>query len=203
MLEGLPGPAFYRPDNPRKYRRPDGQTSRNVMGLNDEALERLPDATRPLWSGIAMAMSSTEIKDKVFDLLSADLCRRFRTDAAGLRLVPAYPRPGLVRDLGGYRIEPHPDTQSKIVTMQFYLARDSSQIDLGTALYRLRLWKWRNLVSPSGVLEKFKQFEFRPNSGYGFAVGRTSWHGRDEVPEASGVRHSLMHLYYRDSDKGW
>ena len=80
--------------------------------------------------------------------------------------------------------------------MQFYLARDLSQIDLGTALYRLRLWKWKNLVSPTSVLEKFKQFDFRPNSGYAFAVGRTSWHGREEVPEASGVRNSLMHLLH-------
>ena len=58
MVERLPGEGFYRPDNPRKYKRQDGLTSRNVMGLNDDVLERLPDATRQLWSGIAMALSS-------------------------------------------------------------------------------------------------------------------------------------------------
>jgi hypothetical protein len=173
------------------------------MPLDPGTLARLTGPTRELWTAIAGALTAAEMKDTVFDLLAGDLCRRFRTDRSSLRQLRAYPRPVLVRDLDGYWIEPHPDTQAKIVTMQFYLARDLSQRHLGTALYRLHLWNWRVLISPRAALRKFKQFDFAPNSGYGFAVGRTSWHGREKIPDAAGVRHSLMHVYYRDPDRGW
>lgn len=108
-----------------------------------------------------------------------------------------------MKDLGGYEIAPHKDTRSKMVTMQFYLPPDSSKSDLGTAVYRVRLLRVQNLLSPRNRFEKVKQFSFQPNSGYAFAVGSKSWHGRETVPMASGERNSLMLIYYAEPNKGW
>ena len=89
--------------------------------------------------------------------------------------------------------------------MHFYLPADDSQIDLGTALYRLRLtlpfgsWQRR--------FEKVKQFDFRPNSGYAFVVNNTltkrSWHGRERLPEGAGVRNTLLNTFYAEQREGY
>jgi hypothetical protein len=87
--------------------------------------------------------------------------------------------------------------------MQFYLPNDMSKADLGTAVYRQRLFRLKNLVSMRNRFETVKQFAFAPNTGYAFAVGPRSWHGRDRVPMTSGERNSLMLIYYTRPDKGW
>jgi hypothetical protein len=205
LLESLPDPACYWPDNPSKYLRADGLNCRSVLGLDDVGLGRMRDDERELWTGVAGALSDAALKRRIFDLLAPDLCRRFRVARSQLDSVEAHPRPALVRDIAGYWIEPHPDSSAKIVTTQFYLATDAEQMDFGTALYRRRLFKLRNLVSPSAMFEKVKQFEFRPNTGYAFAVGRRSWHGREKLPDTGHVRNSIMNMniYYGDPTRRW
>jgi hypothetical protein len=220
MLDALPDTTLYTPDNPRKYskqavdRQPSRtsslvegllhvSSSRYTLPLNATGLARLPADIRTLWTGVAAALRSAELKAGIFERFSKDLCHRFGTDRASLDRVEAHPRPTLVRDLSGYWIAPHPDTRAKIVTVQFYLARDHSQRELGTALYRRRLFNPRNLLSLKNLFQKVRQMEFLPNSAYAFPVGRHSWHGREEIPEASGERNSILLFYYRDASREW
>ena len=204
MLQLLPSASAYVADNPRIHTREDGLVTRNMLSLTaPDVLARLPEEQRTFWSEIARALTAPELRLVVFTKLSKDLSRRFRLPAERLDSVAAFPKPALVKDLGGYEIAPHRDTRSKIVTMQFYLPQDMSKADLGTAVYRQRLFRWKNIVSPRNRFETVKQFSFAPNSGYGFAVGSRSWHGRDPVPMASGERNSLMLVYYAQPDKGW
>jgi hypothetical protein len=203
MLELMPEPSAYGADNPRIHTREDGLVTRNILSLSPPGLVRLPDAQRSFWTEISEALTSPRLRHLVFAKLSQDLSRRFRVPAGQFDSVPAYPKPALVKDLGGYEIAPHRDTRSKIVTMQFYLPQDMSKADLGTAVYRQRLFQLKNLVSLRNRFETVKQFPFAPNSGYGFAVGQRSWHGRGKVPMASGERNSLMLIYYAQPGKGW
>ncbi|MFL6515088.1 MAG: hypothetical protein ACJ8M1_08715 [Chthoniobacterales bacterium] len=202
MLELLPDASAYTADNPRIHTREDGLVTRNILSLT-APLTRLPDEQRTFWSEVGAALTSSKLKDTVFDALSRDLSRRFRIPAEKLASVPAFPKPALVKDLGGYEIAPHRDTRSKIVTMQFYLPEDLSKADLGTAVYRQRFFQFKNLISLRNRFETVKQFSFAPNSGYAFAVGQKSWHGRETVPMASGERNSLMLIYYAQPGKGW
>ncbi len=80
--------------------------------------------------------------------------------------------------------------------MQFYLARDDRQHELGTSLYRRHLFDPRNLWSLEHLFERVQQVPFLPNSGYAFPVGRHSWHGREAVPETLDERHSILHFYF-------
>jgi hypothetical protein len=202
MLELLPDASAYTADNPRIHTREDGLVTRNILSLT-APLAHLPGEQRIFWSEVGAALTSSKLKDTVFGALSRDLSRRFRIPAEKLVSVPAFPKPALVKDLGGYEIAPHRDTRSKIVTMQFYLPEDMSKADLGTAVYRQRLFQLKNLISLRNRFETVKQFSFAPNSGYAFAVGQRSWHGRETVPIASGERNSLMLIYYAQPGKGW
>jgi hypothetical protein len=215
LLAHVPAIEHYTPDNPKKYgaaaaliapaARPPGldapQSCRYLMPLSEERLATLPEPARSIWTGVAAALMDEAVKSRLFDLFAEDLCRRFRTDRAGLAAMPAYPRPSLIRDLSGYWLEPHPDSPAKIVTMQLYLARDDRQRALGTSLYRRHLFDMRNLVSLDHLFERVVQMPFLPNSGYAFPVSRRSWHGREAVPEALGERHSILLFYFRDPSR--
>lgn len=203
LLGILPEAAAYTPDNPRIHTRNDGVVTRSMLSLSPPGLERLAQPERSFWRQIADALTAAALRHAIFAKLSPDLSRRFRVPAAQLASVPAFPKPALVKDLGGYEIAPHRDTRSKIVTVQFYLPEDMSKIDLGTAVYRQRIFRLRNIISPRNRFETVKRFPFAPNSGYAFAVGPKSWHGREKLPIASGERNSLMLIYYTRADKGW
>jgi len=202
MLELLPPATAYGADNPRIHTREDGLVTRNILSLS-APLDHLPEEHRSFWSEISAALLDPRLRSAVFAKLSGDLVRRFRISPDQLDSVPAYPKPALVKDLGGYEIAPHRDTRSKIVTMQFYLPEDRSKLGLGTAVYRQRWFRLKNLISLRNRFETVKQFAFAPNSAYAFAVGARSWHGRETVPMASGERNSLMLIYYAKPDKGW
>lgn len=217
MLERLPAIEHYRADNPRK-KRPGAavlgartraahlveglvhiSSSRYTLPLNAVRLSPLPREQGAIWSGLADALTSPDLKKKIFTLFADDLCRRFRTDRQGLERMTVYPRATLVRDLSGYWIAPHPDIRAKVVTVQFYLARDLSQRELGTALYVRHLFNPRNLISLRNMFEEAKRMAFVPNSGYAFPVGRRTWHGRETVPEGTAERNSILLFYYRDA----
>lgn len=220
ILDALPDTGLYTPDNPRKYaqtagRRPPSRASNLVEGLlhvsssrytlplSDSGLARLPDSLRAVWTGVAAALRSPELKAQIFERFADALDARFHTGRAGVSAIEAHPRPTLIRDFSGYWIAPHPDTRAKIVTVQFYLARDHTQRDLGTTLYRRHLLNPRNLLSLKNMFQKVRQMEFLPNSGYAFPVGRHSWHGREAIPDACAERNSILLFYYRDASREW
>lgn len=203
MLALLPAPAAFGADNPRKHTREDGMVTRNIISVSPPALAQLPEEQKNFWNEIGTALTSPRLKSAVFAKLAKDLSHRFGIKPEELDTIPAYPKPALVKDLGGYEIAPHKDTRSKIVTMQFYLPPDFAKVDLGTAVYRQNWLRPSIILSPRNRFEKVKQFRFAPNSGYAFAVGGKSWHGRETVPMASGERNSLMLIYYAEPNKGW
>ena len=100
-----------------------------------------------------------------------------------------YPIPVLTRDIPGYRITPHTDTQWKGITVQLYLPRDASATHIGT-IFHDRL--------PDGSLPKAMQMKFAPNTGYAFAVGDNTWHSADPVGnEVETPRQHPAHLFRR------
>src|ERR1700676_269719 len=196
MIEQLPEPAHYTPLSTENYHNAAGQSTRDVLSLDEEHLAGLPAEQFELWSAIAAALVSPELKTMVFHKVGTDLAVRFGMSREEVSQIKAFPKPSLFRDLDGYAIPPHPDGRAKIVTMQLYLPADRSQLELGTALYVRRLHSLKGLYNWQGRFEKVKQFEFAPNTGYGFAVSNSwhkkSWHGRETLPSGCGVRNTLL-----------
>ena len=202
LLDQLPDLKDYRALSLKKYVRADGTSTRDLLELSDEGVTVLKDSQREFWLGIGDTLKSDELRNQVFDMLAVDLTARFGVSREALSQIEAYPKPTIVRDVGGYQIPPHPDKKKKIVTLQFYLPEDCSQQDLGTALYK-RKFSLGGLLPFKRQFEKVKQFSFLPNSGYGFSVSRKSWHGRELITMTSGVRNSLLLIYYTDPDNSY
>jgi hypothetical protein len=207
MMEQLPEPQFYKPLSTENYHNAAGQSTRDVLSLDAEHLSALPEAARELWEAVAATLTAPELKKLVFEKLVVDLSARFSVPREKVSQIVGIPKPSLFRDLDGYEIAPHPDGRSKVVTMQFYLPADRSQLELGTALYVRRLHSLSGIYSWQGRFQKVKQFEFQPNSGYAFAVSNSwnkkSWHGRESLPEGSGVRNTLLCIYFARDDRNY
>jgi hypothetical protein len=207
MLEALPPPELYAPAAERHYRGEAGGTFvRSLFALDHAGLDRLPARHRELWRGLAAALATPALKRAVYTQLGGDLSYRFGVPMSQVAELPGFTRPTLYRETDGFEIPPHPDTRRKVVTMQFYLPADLSQLSLGTALYRRNLVAW-----PGGDWRRrfteVKRFAFRPNSGYAFVVNNTlrkkSWHGRARLPEGAGVRNTLLATFYEVPREGF
>ncbi|HEY1785616.1 MAG TPA: hypothetical protein VGG30_08715 [Pirellulales bacterium] len=207
MMANMPAPGLYKPLSLTKHRNAEGVSTRDVFALTGPEIESLPPRAQELWMSVAAALSAPELKVAVFRKLSTDLVRRFGCRRDDVDRIISFTKPSLFRDLEGYEIPPHPDGRTKVVTMQLYLPVDYSQLHLGTAVYKRRFTSLKGIYTWHGRFEKVKQFLFQPNSGYAFAVsnslGKKSWHGREEIPGGSGVRNSLLNLFFATPDRSY
>ena len=101
-----------------------------------------------------------------------------------------YPIPILTRDIPGYLITPHTDTQWKGITVQLYLPKDDANTDIGTIFHE---------KLADGSLPKKAKMRFAPNTGYAFAVGDDTWHSADPVHARVTTRDSILLTYFVDS----
>lgn len=177
--------------------------TRLELQLYDRHIDRIEAPLRHLWSIVSGALTSREVEDAIRRQLRNGLEIRARGDKVagpdGLNMVA---RPVIYIDKDGYKINPHPDTRKKVVTMQLYCPADESQRALGTTLYQASL-KGLLHVGSYG-LEPVKTFPFLPNVGYAFVVLKAnhsltgmSWHGRPTINTTSDrPRVSLLNTYY-------
>ena len=204
LIKLLPHVQGYKSLNHRDAMRSDGTSTREVLPFNETFLTPLPAEQRDFFELLKSVLDDRRIGEKYFELLAPDLAKR--TAAKIPTDVEAYPKSGLFRDASGYKIQPHKDINTKIVTTQLYLPADEQQRDFGTTLYKRslkgRVIRELNKISSTKRREfdQFKTFPFLPNSGYAFIVGKKSWHGRETVPEGLGERYSLMNIYYNRAD---
>jgi hypothetical protein len=206
MTANFPQASLYHPILHKDALRPDGTTTRTMLEFFDEEFSQLTNQQRLIWSAIRDVLYHDRVRQAIFLHFADEINSRIATNQTDLKLdgaswrdVEAYPRPGLYRDEAGYQITPHPDTPLKIVTVQFYLPRDSSQLRLGTSLYRRRSLAARTIAPWRGRFKEMVTIPFAPNSGYGFAVTRDSWHGRPPIRRADGDRHSILLFYLRQN----
>lgn len=203
LLDSLPAPDAYYPMAEKRLTE-DGDYTRTGFDLTAENANAMSGNARDVFHEVIETLSDERFKRMVFRLLATDLSARFSVPIEQAPDIPARCIPKLFRDVSGYRINPHPDTRRKIVTMMIYLPRDESQRNLGTSIYHHRL-SLRGLVDRNMRFEEVKRFPFLPNSGFAFVVsnriGKRSWHGREPLPQGSGVRHSLAMTFYAPDDK--
>lgn len=201
ILERLPSSEEYHALNLKAWSRANGESTRDRMFLSKEGLEPLGKAQKDFWSTMTDVILSEQVKRTVYAKLWEDIALRFKVSEEEVPDINGYPRGVLFRDTDEYRIKPHPDGTSRIVTMMYYLPKDLSQEDLGTSLY-VKQPALKRLFG--NKFEEVKRFPYRPNSGMAFVVNRlperTSWHGRELLPSGSGVRNSILTQFREDAD---
>ncbi len=198
MVASLPDPRMYRAFSYAKHA-PGGVSNRGCFGLTADKTDDLLGRQQSLWLGVRDALGAPQFKQAVFEKLSLGLAYRLGLPPAEAARTPGYPLPELFRETSGYRIKPHPDTRRKLVTMQIALAEDDSQADIGTEFYRRSLNPLAMLREPRGF-EIVKRAPFLPNVAYAFVVINTlrlrSWHGRTPLAEGTGVRNTILNIWY-------
>ncbi len=201
ILKRLPSPEEYHALNLKAWSRANGESTRDRMFLSKEGLEPLAKEQRDFWTLLTNVILSEDVKRTIFTKLWKDIALRFDLEQEDVPDIKGFPRGVLFRDTDEYRIKPHPDGESRIVTMMFYLPSDLSQEDLGTSLYEKQPLHKRLL---GNKFEEVKRFPYRPNSGMAFVINRrpdkTSWHGRELLPPGSGVRNSILTQFRTDAD---
>jgi len=188
ILSLMPEANDYRPMHGRSkgLDLTDGTHTRVKLDLFPEYIRNLPPEKRALWDVVGRALCSEQVKQAFMRRLAPGLKKRF---GEGFAKVGMYPIPILTRDIPGYRITPHTDTQWKGITVQLYLPRDDANTDIGT-IFHERL--------PDGSMPKRAQMRFAPNTGYAFAVGDDTWHSADPVHNRVKTRDSILLTYFVD-----
>ena len=189
MIAAMPAAEDYRPLPGRNKGnlREDGTSTRVKIDLFPEYIRHLSPAKLPLWDVVGRTLCSEELQAAFMRRLAPGLERRFGNNFSAVGM---YPIPVLTRDIPGYRITPHTDTQWKGMTVQLYLPRDASATHIGT-IFHERL--------PDGSLPKATQMKFAPNIGYAFAVGDNTWHSADPVGAEVETRDSILLTYFVDA----
>lgn len=190
LLANLPKTEDYREFYHKDAMMADGHSTRHRMFLYPEIMPFLPREQRAFWTKLSRALRSKEVQAAFKRKFRAALEGRFGTSIDRLDF---YLKPILVRDLEGYQIAIHPDAPRKAITVQFYLPRDMSQVNLGTHFH----------YGPEGEdAARVRAMQFAPSTGYAFPVLPESWHSVPPTPGTSGERNSLMMTYYlKDSMK--
>jgi hypothetical protein len=189
ILALKPEASDYRPMHGRSkgHDLEDGTHTRVKIDLFPEYIRNLPPEKRALWDVVGRVLCSEQVKQAFVRRLAPGLAKRF---GAGFAKVGMYPIPILTRDIPGYLITPHTDTRWKGITVQLYLPRDASNLNIGTIFHE---------KLADGSLPKRSQMRFAPNSGYAFAVGTDTWHSADPVGPEVKTRDSILLTYFVDA----
>ncbi|NEQ40208.1 MAG: hypothetical protein F6K40_29780 [Okeania sp. SIO3I5] len=192
ILDNLPSDEVYKDLKHKDALRDDGSSTRGSFSLiNEQRLNLLSNQQRSFWEIITEALLSDDLKKIVFEKLKEDIASCYQIDQDRVMGMKAFPNVLLLRDWESYEIKPHPDSKEKIVTMQFYLPENMSQIEMGTSIYEIEP-KTKNM-------KLFKTYDFKPNSGYAFAVTSKSIHGVNKLSIGSQVRNTMMVIYSENS----
>src|SRR5262249_18378432 len=77
MLDNLPAPAVCTPFNLKRYRRSNGESTRDEFHITNDNLTKLTKEAAALWGDVRGALSSTAFRRAVFSKLAPDLADRF------------------------------------------------------------------------------------------------------------------------------
>jgi hypothetical protein len=187
MLAAMPLASDYRAMGGRSKDRVNPIPTRVKIDLFPEFIRHFPPEKIGLWNLVGRALCSEAVKDAFRRRLAKPLEKRF---GSGFANVGMYPIPILTRDISGYRIKPHTDTQWKGITVQLYLPPDEAHTNIGTIFHS---------ALPDGSKPKTRQMRFAPNTGYAFAVGDDTWHSADTVGPEVKSRDSILLTYFVDA----
>lgn len=148
-----------------------------------------------------------DLSDAMLDEVCATVIRRFswflRRRFHG-KAVPMIQDARLIMDLDGYEIRPHTDHPDKIVSLLFYLARDDSMRDCGTAIY---VPKDPDFTCHGKARHPFDQFNevwrapFMPNSVIGFIKTPQAFHGVPQI-DRPGMRRDVLLVNIYEAKEG-
>jgi hypothetical protein len=177
-----------------------GYEERFVFELGGRQLETLPPDKQSFWRSVKQWLVGGRFGQVVLDKFNPFLGSRF-----GDQEVELDEEALLVQDVTRYALGPHTDTPRKVVTLLFYLPRDTSQQHLGTSIYMPRQPAFRCAGGPHYPHEAFERLwtmPFLPNSLFAFVKTDNSFHGVEPVVDPDCKRWLLLYDFYVQQTPG-
>jgi hypothetical protein len=157
--------------------------------------ELLPADKRQFWREFSQWLCSGRFANIALSKFQPFIQQRFRNGP----MPQMHNEALLVEDITKYSLGPHTDAPRKVITMLFYLPKDTSQSHLGTSIY---LPKDGSFTCPGGPHYGFEKFvrlhtmPFLPNSLFVFVKTDNSFHGVEPVTDADTKRWLLLFDIY-------
>jgi len=185
LLEILPSPeempASKQASNPYGDRR-------MCCPINGETVPRMAAERRRFWAALHALLCGPAFIEAVVDKYRPFVLARY----GGVPKLRG--RLEVYADLENYQIRPHTDAPHKAFNLLFYLPRDRSRAELGTAIYAPKEPSFRSekpTQFPFEMFDKVRSFDYLPNTVFGFMKTDRSFHGRDPVPGTGTPRYML------------
>ena len=180
----------------------DYPTKRCNLHLNEDTLNDFSDKSRNVWIELAIWMNSQEFLLGLCNKFQDEIIQRMKQEKDGQdsNNLNIYSEIFMAIDQTKYKIGPHTDLASKLVTLLLYFAEDDSRKHLGTSMYIPKQRELYILNSPHLGREYFdlvQTLEYKPNSAFMFVVSGKSFHGVEPIneiePRRQLIQYQIMH----------
>jgi hypothetical protein len=177
LLDHLPGDDAY------DWRKglEAAEHERGYFYLNQHNLRRLSPQQQNIWEQVCRWTLSSDFYSIIMGKYESAISERLNAEARSSLLLGEVK---LIRDKANYALQPHTDRPNRVTTIMFYLPRDFSIEECGTAIYRP---KNAGMRCSGFHRHSFDDFElvskapFVPNSGLCFLKTDASFHGVEPI----------------------
>lgn len=196
LQRSLPDPSTMLPMD--STGRTSGIRDRFFMKLGEDRLPGVAEAQHQFWRRLAQWAFGGRFGTLVLNKFEAVADEHLK-NASDCEITDEML---LVYDRTGYKLGPHTDSPSKVVTLLIYLPADERSAKHGTSIY---LPKDPGFTCPGGPHYAIAGFDhlvtmpFLPNSAFGFLKSDHSFHGVERIEEP-GVGRWALHYDLRLRD---
>jgi hypothetical protein len=178
-------------------------SARLVLMPDEASIGELAPAPREFWQELFDALLTEEFARVVMTCFADAIAERFANgdNEAGKNLFVTW-ESFLIRDRASYALGPHTDSPRKLVSMLFYMARDTHHPDLGTSFYAP---VEPGFVCPGGPHHSFEGFRhlgtlpYVPNTLAAFPKSNQCFHGVE--PVADGFERDLLFFDLKQGER--
>lgn len=195
LLDRLPTRETYRSIGETGTVGKNAYRERFVCDLADIAADEMGADTGTFWLDLAAWMMHARFRDFLLQHHAAQVRDRFGPDARVNASVDAR----FVRDQTNFSIGPHTDSGRKLMSLLFYLPRDSALRHLGTSVYLPLEPDFRCEGGPHYKSSKFRLVStapYVPNTLLLFVKSSRSFHGVEPVQDKGVERNLLLYNIY-------
>lgn len=188
----LPEPSDMLPIG--EVRPVEGYAERFVLNFKGPQFQSLPPQKQEFWRELHRWLVGGRFCHIVMGKFGQFMTERFGKGPVSLRDEAL-----LVQDITNYKLGPHTDTLRKVITLLFYLPKDTSQAHLGTSIYLPKDPAFRCPGGPHHPHENFERLQtmpFLPNALFAFFKTDNSFHGVEPVADPDTRRWLLLYDLY-------
>jgi hypothetical protein len=172
---------------------PGAYPDRFILPFTPKKIEKLSKEKRDFWHDFGSWFLGERFLQALLRKFSSGLQRRF---GDALDRQPFEVDSLIVRDRVNYRLGPHTDATSKVLSLLFYCPDDDSMKHLGTSIYEPLDPDFRCSGGPHYPHDRFVRvatMDYRPNSLFAFFKTDNSFHGVEPIIDDGVLRDLLLY----------